>query len=454
MSEAWQLRTVGESVRITKGVTYASSDYASEDDGHVFLTIKCFAKGGGFNTEGVKYFRGTYLPEQEIAPGDLLIAKTDLTRDGDIVGSPMITPDFGEDRKVLPSMDLSVLRAMDGDTDLRFLFYRLMLGDARRFMWAHSAGSTVLHLESKALPKFAFSAPKFAGQHRIAKILSTLDEAIEQTEALIAKHGQIKAGLMHDLFTRGVTPDGHLRPTREQAPDLYKESPLGWIPKEWEVERLGNILRRCGGYLQTGPFGSQLHAYEYQMDGIPVVMPQDINDGQIGTEQIARIHENRAEELTRHRMRLGDIVIARRGDLSRAAAISASEQDWVCGTGCFLLRLGQSALRPDYATYVYRQDFLQRQIAGTAVGTTMPSLNNSVMAALLFPFCDTDEQVRIVERLEEMEHGLRALSECLFSNRQLKHGLMQDLLTGRVRVPMAEAGVVACSSNPAPLMRN
>jgi type I restriction enzyme S subunit len=279
----------------------------------------------------------------------------------------------------------------------------------------------------------------FDTQRRIAKILSTLDEAIAQTEALIAKHQQIKAGLMHDLFTRGVTPDGHLRPTREQASDLYKESPLGWIPKEWEVERLGDILRRCGGYLQTGPFGSQLHAHEYQVDGVPVVMPQDINDGLIGTEQIARIHEGRAEELARHRMRLGDIVIARRGDLSRAAAIGSSEQGWVCGTGCFLLRLGQSALRPDYAAYVYCQDFLQRQIAGTAVGTTMPSLNNSVMAALLFPFCDEDEQVRIVERLEGVEQGIRALNEGLFANRQIKHGLMHDLLTGCVRVPVADA---------------
>lgn len=197
-------------------------------------------------------------------------------------------------------------------------------------------------------------------QRRIAEILSTLDEAIEQTEALIAKHQQIKVGLMHDLFTRGVTPDGQLLPTCKQAPDLYKESPLGWVPKEWGVKRLGGILRRYGGYLQTGPFGSQLHAHEYQVEGVPVVMPQDINDGLISIGQIARIHEGRAEELVRHRMRIGDIVIARRGDLSRAVAISSSEQGWVCGTGCFLLRLGQSTLRPDYAAYVYRQNFIQR----------------------------------------------------------------------------------------------
>jgi type I restriction enzyme, S subunit len=57
----------------------------------------------------------------------------------------------------------------------------------------------------------------------------------------MAKHQQIKAGLMHDLFTRGVTPDGHVRPTRFEAPHLYKETPFGWIPKEWETSPLGDL---------------------------------------------------------------------------------------------------------------------------------------------------------------------------------------------------------------------
>lgn len=318
--------------------------------------------------------------------------------------------------------------------DTKWLYYSLAAFDLTKLNEATGVPS----ISRDWLYRVLLGSTDFCAQRRIAEILSTLDEAIAQTEALIAKHQQIKAGLMHDLFTRGVTSDGHLRPTREQAPGLYKESPLGWIPKEWEVKRLGDILRRYGGYLQTGPFGSQLHAHEYQVEGVPVVMPQDINNGLIGTEQIARIHEERAEELARHRMRVGDIVIARRGDLSRAAAISASEQGWVCGTGCFLLRLGQSALRPEYAAYIYRQDFLQKQIAATAVGTTMPSLNNSVMEALLFPFCGEDEQLRIVERLKGVEQEIHALTEGLFANRQLKHGLMHDLLTGSVRVPITE----------------
>jgi type I restriction enzyme S subunit len=200
------------------------------------------------------------------------------------------------------------------------------------------------------------------------------------------------------------------------------------------VNRLGAILKKCGGYLQTGPFGSQLHAHEYQQEGVPVVMPQDINEGLISTDQIARIFEQRAEELARHRMRVGDVVIARRGDLSRAAAINDSQEGWVCGTGCFLLRLGRGELRADFASALYRYDFIQRQIEGMAVGTTMPSLNNSVMERLYFPFCNHDEQTRIIERLTSNDAFLLNSQTHLAKLRQQKQGLMQDLLTGRVPV--------------------
>ena len=324
------------------------------------------------------------------------------------------------------------------DIESSFLYYSL----DSKFEWIQGrrTGTGIPHVPKDLGRILQISYPKDKNQqYRITEILSTVDETIEQTEALIAKYQQIKAGMMHDLFTRGVTPDGKLRPTYQQAPNLYRESSLGWrIPKEWDVKPLGDMLAQCGGYLQTGPFGSQLHAYEYQIEGVPVVMPQNINDGLISTEGIALINEARAHELARHRMRIGDIIIARRGDLSRAAAITESEQGWICGTGCFLLRVGQSKLRSDFIAYSYRQDFIQRQIAARAVGSTMPSLNNSVMTKLLFLLCDEDEQKRIVDRLDVIEQSLLALRENLSINRVLKNGLMHDLLTGRVQVNVPE----------------
>jgi type I restriction enzyme, S subunit len=131
------------------------------------------------------------------------------------------------------------------------------------YLHRRSQGSTFAAVSTddvKTVPIPVFEPQK---QAKIATILSGIDTAIEKTEALIAKYQQIKAGLMHDLFTRGVLPNGQLRPSREQAPELYQETAIGWIPREWECQRLGFILAKSGGYLQTGPFGSQLHASEY-----------------------------------------------------------------------------------------------------------------------------------------------------------------------------------------------
>ncbi|GAB4255560.1 MAG: hypothetical protein Kow0065_03720 [Methylomicrobium sp.] len=311
----------------------------------------------------------------------------------------------------------------------KFVFYSL----------AHQHRFLTFDYTTKAHPsviKKQYWLPVISRKHqqKIAAILTNIDTAIEKTEALIEKYQQIKAGLMHDLFTRGVLPNGQLRPPREQAPELYQETAIGWIPKDWECEMLGSILLKSGGYLQTGPFGSQLHAHEYQSEGIPVVMPQDINNGLIGTEFISRISAARAKLLSRHNLKIGDIIIARRGELSRAAAVSESEENWICGTGCFLLRLGKTNLNHFFFSLVYRHDIIQRQIAGMQVGSTMPSLNNNVMSRLFFPLPDPCEQTEISKRLNVAEEKICSLQNHAKKLQQQKLGLMQDLLTGKVQV--------------------
>lgn len=319
-----------------------------------------------------------------------------------------------------------------------FLFYQLQR--SREAYKVYGIGSTFLEVSKKDTEQFKVLLPNaLSEQQAISKILSTIDQTIAHTEALIQKYQQIKTGLMHDLFTRGITSDGKLRPPREQAPELYKETAIGWIPREWEAKKLGNILAESGGYLQTGPFGSQLHAHEYTFEGVPVVMPQDINDGKISIAEITRIPENRAEILHRHRLKVGDIIIARRGELSRASAITDLEKSWICGTGCFLLRLGGSALDTKFFSYAYRHDLVQRQVVGLAVGSTMPSLNNSVMSALYFPHINIDEQNRISARIEIVEQEVETLNRQKRKLTKQKSGLMQDLLTGKVPVTLSES---------------
>ncbi|NNM98654.1 MAG: hypothetical protein HKL91_02500 [Candidatus Eremiobacteraeota bacterium] len=115
--------------------------------------------------------------------------------------------------------------------------------------------------------------------------------------------------------------------------DVVPDSIIGVVPYSWTVSTLGASCADSGGGIQTGPFGSQLHASDYVEIGIPSIMPQNIGDNRISEVEIARITELDALRLRRYRVRKGDIVHSRRGDVERRALIREREDGWLCGTG-------------------------------------------------------------------------------------------------------------------------
>jgi len=322
-----------------------------------------------------------------------------------------------------------IIRAKAG-VNQSFIFWSIVNKDIRKYI----AGGTRTKLTQGELRCIEINLPAEAEQKGIAEVLDTLDTAIHETEAIIAKLKAVKQGLLHDLLTRGIDANGELRPPQTEAPHLYKPSPLGWIPKEWEEISLGDIARRSGGLLQTGPFGSQLHAHEYTVEGIPVVMPQDMVDGEVSAEQIARITEWKATALARHRLKPNDVVFSRRGDLSRCVAIDERQAGWVCGTGCLLARLPASEVNAYWLALVYQQPVTQSQVMGHAVGSTMANLNTSILAAISIARPTVTEQNEIAKRIVSTSLRIRTEERTLQKLRLEKAGLMDDLLTGRVRV--------------------
>ena len=314
----------------------------------------------------------------------------------------------------------------------KWLYYFLTSIDFRSLNEATGVPS----LSRDLLYTVKIPTPPKAEQTEIAKILSTVDRAIEQTEALIAKQQRIKTGLMQDLLTRGIDEHGNLR--SEQTHE-FKDSQLSSVPKCWRVQSLGVALHQAGGHMQTGPFGSQLHAHEYVNEGIPVIMPQDIIDGSISIESIARVPCNRADDLRRHRTEFNDVVFSRRGDLTRAAAIGERELGWLCGTGCFLLRVPPDAIHAPWLVDAYRHHHVQQQIEAHAIGTTMPSLNNSVMERLTVAFPGINEQREIVRLREAANAKINTLAGHSLKLHFIKTGLMQQLLTGKCRVTINTA---------------
>lgn len=166
---------------------------------------------------------------------------------------------------------------------------------------------------------------------------------------------------------------------------------------------VGAICVRFGGEVQTGPFGSQLHAADYSEVGTPVVMPQDMQDGRIVTSRIARVDSTHVKRLKQHKLCLGDIVYSRRGDIGRFAVVSEGEVGWLCGTGSIRIRLNCPDIDIAYARRYLQQGSVATWLGHHAKGVTMPNLNTTVIRALPFVYPPLPEQRRIAEILDKAD---------------------------------------------------
>ena len=124
---------------------------------------------------------------------------------------------------------------------------------------------------------------------------------------------------------------------------------------KWAAATLGELIHRDDGLIQTGPFGSQLHQFDYVPEGIPVIMPKDIIDGGVTLDSVARVSEETAIRLSRHRLKPRTIVLPRRGEITKRALITADQSGWLCGTGCIKIEMRGATLVPEYLYYYLAQ---------------------------------------------------------------------------------------------------
>lgn len=203
-----------------------------------------------------------------------------------------------------------------------------------------------------------------------------------------------------------------------------------------EETSLGAVVARTGGALQTGPFGSQLHASDYTVFGTPLVMPVNLGDNEIREEGIARVSAVDAQRLRRHALRVGDIVFSRRGDVGRRSIIRTREAGWLCGTGCLAARFGTKLdeVSPEYIAFYLGSEFAQSWLADNAVGGTMPNLNTRILAALPLLLPTRQSQDAIVTALSDAHNVVEEIESQIAKKQAIKQGLIQQLLTGRTRL--------------------
>lgn len=163
----------------------------------------------------------------------------------------------------------------------------------------------------------------------------------------------------------------------------------------WEKVTLGDVSVN----IQTGPFGSQLHQYDYSETGIPVVMPKDLIGGKISEQSIARVSKEHVQRLKRHIIQPGDILYSRRGDVGRCALATEYEKGWLCGTGCLRVTTDESIANSKFIFYQLQQPRVISWVEKHAVGATMLNLNTAILGSIPLLLPSIEIQRRIADIL-------------------------------------------------------
>ncbi len=315
--------------------------------------------------------------------------------------------------------------------DSRFFYYWLHMPEAQsQILNDCISGSTnQIELSREAFRKIRIRHPSSkAEQTAIADILATVDRAIAQSEALIAKQRRIKAGLLHDLLTRGIDAQGNLR---HPSTHRFKPSPVGPVPEEWEVGLLDTVAE-IGSGVTLGRSVSGSDVVE-----LPYLRVANVQDGYIDLSDIKTVHIYR-HEIPRFLLQPGDVLMNEGGDydkLGRGAVWRGQIAPCLHQNHVFRVRANPTRLLPDFLALVSASPYGRRFfIVSSKQSTNLASINSTQLKSFPVPLPSIEEQETIVEILGVSDAAVDAEDTRRLKLQRLKTGLMQDLLSGRVSV--------------------
>lgn len=332
------------------------------------------------------------------------------------------------------STEFHVLRARQS-ADSRFIYHWSRFPQLRLAAEAVMIGSAgQQRVPASFFCSFRVPALSLQQQRRIAEILDTVDEAIQQTEAVIAKLKEMKQGLLHDLLTRGLDENGELRDPVAH-PELFKDSPLGRIPREWEAVRIGDVAIHVGSGLT--PRGGRS---VYRDRGVLFIRSQNVTFEGLVLDDAAYIDMRTHAAMSRSEIFTYDVLLNITGaSIGRCCTVSvglgpANVNQHVCA-----IRLPQAtASDATFLSSVLASPIGQLQIERLNAGGNREGLNYAQLRSFLVPWPTREERHRISMVLIANDERIQLEQRNRNKLESLKHALMQDLLTGRVRVPLPD----------------
>ena len=407
---------------IVAGSTPPTSDSIYWEGEHVWITPNDLSNLAGYTISDSA--RKLTLPGVKRATGKLLPANSVVISCRAPVGYCAIS--------LVPfSTNQGCKTLICNGIDEIFLYY--VLSKSTNALERVSSGTTFLELPKKELARFKVSYPtEKAEQQKIVEVLTTIDEAIDKTRALIKKYTNVKTGMMQDLLANGIDDKGKIRTKKTHK---YKESLLGQIPVEWECVDLFKWSSKQSDSIVDGPFGSNLKLVHYRDSGIPVIQSGFVTSGTFIAKKYVYVEEAKFKEQYRSRANPLDIIIAKIGvQCGRCAVLPKFHPVSIIAGNCIRMTVDSnynSFLLQEILSYYYDLGYFDLIRSVTA----QPAINLTKLKAFKVIFMEKEEQRRIYSAFTFVDNKIQAEREYFTKLQNIKKGLMKDLLTpGRVSV--------------------
>jgi type I restriction enzyme, S subunit len=337
-------------------------------------------------------------------------------------------------------------RAMAFNQDVKAIVPNATVDGTFLAHWLHGRSDALLRLvteathgtkrlEQRELQAYPVLLPSPPEQRQIAAVLDTVDDAIRKTEQIIAKLKQIKQGLLHDLLTRGIDDNGELRDP-ERHPEQFKDSPLGRIPREWRCAAVGALIG--DGTLIAVQDGNHGEAHptrdDFVTDGVPFVMANNLCDGRVDVPNCYKITHRQYASLRVGFAAPGDVLLSHKGTMGQTALVDESLLEVMLTPQVTYYRPNSTRLHGPYLLGWFNGTKFQTQLSALSVQSTRAFLGITGQRQLLISIPQPSEQFQVAARLSALNEWFVAERSSLSKLTVLKQGLMEDLLTGRVRV--------------------
>ena len=413
--EVSNLKSISEF--ITKGSTPTTYGFEWVKEGILFLKSDCVTDNGFKIGSAMRISKEAhdFMKRSKVKSGDILLSIT-----GNI-GRPCIIPDYIEEANI--NQHVARIRINSLNLNNKFIYHYLCRSEVKKNYEKIKTGLAYPQISLEQVRNTVIPIPTLKEQQKIADIVSIADEKIEIAENLIEKTKELKKGLMQRLLTKGI---GHER---------FKDTEIGKIPEEWNVESLNDISAKYKNSIVDGPFGSNLKTCDYVEEGILVMQSNYITGGKFELRDVRYISENKAKELERSKVKSGDILMAKIGaNFGRAEIIPENIKYGILSSNSLKIDLNELIAMNSFYIFVLKSYKKNGTIDKLASTTAQPALSLKAIKNLKVAVPSLNEQKKIASILSSVDEKIDQYESQKDKLQELKKGLMQNLLTGKIRV--------------------